>query len=207
MAYAPPPPQVATLSGHLYNFLSQVGFPVRQFSTSYGDMDSLGSALPGEVHINRKGAKDLEGIAALYGKKRGRLSQRQIDSLRVLMHEGLHQMRYGRTPDFYDGSTIGTAGGNEEAATEAVTQDLLPIFTAKMYGNRMEGAKWRTSAYPEHVEQLRQLSTFGSGAGKFSDYKARVWRRTFLHATPEARKQMADAALAKRAEWGRETGR
>jgi hypothetical protein len=139
------------------------------------------------------------------------LNDNQVEALRILLHENLHQMRYGRTPDFYGGDAQGTPGGYEEAAAESVTQDLLPIFTAKMYGMRLPSAPLRDAAgrtaYAPQVRNLRQLSVFGSGAGDYTKRPARVWRRTFLHADANERMRMVSDAQSKRVAWGKRTGR
>jgi hypothetical protein len=206
----------ADLGGHMHNWLQRVGYPVRGFTTEYGvptggAPTADGYSLPGKVSINPRLRRGLDGAAARLGA-RGRLTQQQIDALRVLAHESLHQMRYGRNPEGYTGGqAIGTPGGYEEAATEAVAQDLLPIFTAQMYGHKMPSADARefTSpiAYDEQVNNLRQLSTFGSGSKKFSDYNARVWRRNFLHADAARRQELVNEATQARIAWGARTRR
>ena len=205
----------ADLGGHMYNWLQRVGFPVRDFTTEYGNLGgpqtASGYALPGRVGIDPRLRGDLDSVAARLGT-RGKLTKQQIEALRVLTHESVHQMRYGRTPEVaVGGSAVGTPGGYEEAATEAVTQDLLPIFTAKMYGDRLPGARKRAAtdglAYGEHVNNLRQLSVFGSGAKKYTDYNARVWRRSFLHADAAKRQELVDQATQARVAWGQTSGR
>lgn len=187
----------------MQNWLARVGFPVRVSQFAYSDDPSMGAgaANPGAIYISQKERKNLNSVAARWGK-RGALDDNQIEALRVLMHENLHQMRYGRTPEFYRGNALGTAGGYEEAATEAVTQDLLPIFTAKMYGARLPNSALRTALggtdYPAQTQNLRQLSVFGSGAKNYMARPARVWRRTFLHSDADARLNMVNAATTAR---------
>jgi hypothetical protein len=206
----------ADLGGHMHNWLQRVGYPVRGYTTQYGVPEGANAstadawALPGQVYINPKMAKRVDSAAARLGK-RGRLNQAQIQALNVLMHEGVHQMRFGRNPEGYTGGqALGSPGGYEEAATEAVTQDLLPIFTAKMYGHKMPGARHVDrpgGTYAEHVQNLRQLSTFGSGSKVFTDRAARVWRRNFLHADVAERQRLAAEATQARVAWGQRTGR
>lgn len=194
----------------MQNWLARVGFPVRDFTVDYGNFDHGGLAAPGKITINEAALRGpLEQVAGRLGK-RGRLSFDQTTALGTMMHEALHQMRYGRTPEFYDGhQNMGSPGWYEEGAAEAITQDLLPIFTAKMYGHRLNGPGRfpNQTAYPGAVNNVRQLSTFGSGAKKFTDRKARVWRRTFLHSDADERQRMIQSATSARAEWGKRTGR
>jgi hypothetical protein len=198
----------------MQNWLARVGFPVRPSTFAFsGAPDATGHAAyanPGATMIGQGLRKNLNSAAARLGK-RGALDEEQVAALRVLLHENLHQMRYGRTPEFYQGAAPGTPGGYEEAATEAVTQDLLPIFTAKMYGSRMNSAPIRElldgTDYPGQTKNLRQLSRFGSGAADYTKRPARVWRRTFLHADADGRQRMVDQATAARVEWGKRTGR
>lgn len=186
------------------NWLSRNGMPVRDFNTSYGvpqggeTMQANGYAIPGQVFIDPRAQGRMNSVAARYGT-RGRLTQAQIEALGTMMHEGIHQMRYGRS----DGTNPGPF---EEGATEAVAQDLLPIFVRQMYGHRMPGAVKRDQtwglAYEGDVKNLRQLSVFGSGAKKFSDHAARAWRRNFSHATLEERERLAGLAMQARIAWG-----
>jgi hypothetical protein len=196
----------ADLHGHMQNWLARVGFPVRQSDFSYGipgdTGQNAGVAHPGHVFISQKQRGLMNGVAARWGK-RGALDDRQVEALRVLMHENLHQMRYGRGN--------GQIDPYEEAATESVTQDLLPIFTAKMYGSRLNSAPMRAlldgTDYPGETKNLRQLSRFGSGAADYTKRPARVWRRTFLHADADTRLNMVNQATAARVEWGKRAGR
>jgi hypothetical protein len=206
----------ADLGGHMYNWLQRVGFPVREYTTQYGipqggDARAADAwASPGQVYINPKMAKRVDSAAARFGK-RGRLNQAQLQAIQVLMHEGVHQMRYGRNPEGYTGGqALGSPGGYEEAATEAVTQDLLPIFAAKMYGHKMPGARHvdrSGGTYADLVQNLRQLSTFGSGSKTFTDRNARVWRRNFLHADATQRQELVNQAMQARIAWGQTSGR
>jgi hypothetical protein len=184
----------------MQNWLARVGFPVRESTFAYDmpvNAGHAGYAFPGQVFINPNRRKQLDSVAARWGK-RGRLAPEQLESLRILMHENLHQMRYGRgtsSPDQW-----------EEGATEAATQDLLPIFAAKMYGMKMGSAPLREFTdgmdYTDQTRNLRQLSRFGSGAADYTKRPARVWRRTFLHGDTATRQRMADEAMAARVKWG-----
>ena len=202
------------LAGHVRNWLTRNGFPVRDFNVVPREgLASSGYASPGSVSFTGAVGDDLAAVAGRYGT-RGRLNNRDVEALRVLMHEGLHQMQFGRNPEGYDGPN-GQNGYWEEAATESVTQDLLPIFARQLYGDaslaRRRGTAEQNSrdgeTYAPGVMRLRQLSTFGSGAKNFRKRPARVWRRQFHHAAPEARQAMIDAATAKRVAWGQRTGR
>lgn len=184
----------------MQNWLASVGFPVRASQFQYAEDPAItgGFATPGAVYAGHGQRGALNSVAARWGK-RGALTESQVEALRILMHENLHQMRYGRGD--------GQVDRFEEGATEAVTQDLLPIFTAKMYGMRIPPNAIRTALggvdYPGQARNVRQLSTFGSGAKTYQDRKARVWRRTFLHADSDERLRMADAAMGARVEWGK----
>lgn len=204
-----------TLASHLRNFMSQRGFPVRDFTTGVGlhpsrlVNEALGTSNPGDVLLSPGLGPGLQSLQNRYGKQRGRLNDKELSALQVLSHEILHQMRYGRSPDVYN-----TPQGQEfeEAATEATTQDILPIITAKLFGHKMPSAKppagnKREVFYPGEVKNLRQLSVFGSGAKQFTDYNARVWRRNFLHADAPTRNQMANSAMQARIAWGQTSGR
>lgn len=182
----------------MYNWLSRNGYPVRQFTMGTGSTTpgAAGNATPGQVLLDPEYARKVNSAAARLGK-RGRMNLAQFDGLRVLMHEALHQMRYGRGD--------GSVDPFEEGATEAATQDLLPIFARQMYGDSL--ADKSITAYGPQLRNVRQLSVFGSGAKRYQDYKARVWRRQFLHADSDGRTQMADKARAARVEWGKRTGR
>jgi hypothetical protein len=193
----------ADLNGHMQNWLARNGFPVRQADFAYGipgeapESKFGGMAYPGHNFVSVKQRGYLNSAAARLGK-RGALDEAQVEALRILMHENLHQMRYGRGD--------GTADQWEEPATEAATQDLLPIFTAKMFGMRLPGAEIRTALggtdYPGQTKNLRQLSVFGSGAKNYMKRPARVWRRTFLHADSDTRLNMVNQATAARVAWG-----
>lgn len=196
------PPQTTALLGHVYNWLQTVGYPVRTFTGSYGTPHEAagfaGWANPGNVWFDQRLQPSLDSVAARLGK-RGAVTPDQQNAVRIAMHEALHQMQFGRS---------GTIGVFEEGATEASTQDLLPIFLRKMYGHVVGGdPKFRPMSYQDDVKSVRQLSTFGSGARKFTDRPARVWRRTFLHSDTATRQKMVADATAKRVEWGKVTGR
>lgn len=214
MDYSPPPAHVQQFAGHVFNWLSRNGFPVRPYTVRNGADIRAGAqayAYPGKIVFGSEAVPKIDAAASRWGR-RGRMSEQEVKGASVMLHEALHQMRFGRTPFHNGNDDIGTPIGYEEASTEAVTRDLLPIFLAKMYGYRMPKEKTgpfagHEGAYSRHVKNIRQMSVFGSGAGKWNDYKARVWRRKFHHATPEDREKMAQAALAQRAEWGRRTGR
>jgi hypothetical protein len=203
-----PPPvaaDVPTLLGHVGNFLGQHGFPVRDFqmvdaaNAQAGAAGYAGVATPGHVGFSPAMLAQLRGLAGMYGRRRGQLTDAQVEALRVATHEGIHQMRFGRTPEVYS-----TPRGRrmEEAATEAATQDILPILTTKLFGYRLPGARVRDAFggtdYPGLTRQLRQLSVFGSGARDFTARPARVWRRTFVHADEAGRERMWDEAVQKR---------
>jgi hypothetical protein len=216
MTYPVPPP-VNELAAHTRNWLTQVGFPVRDFSVAYGDVPNMPDAYAqaGVVGFGPAGRPGIESLAARYGT-RGRLDQGQVRAARQLLHEGLHQMQWGRNPHSgqADGQVHDPGSGPlswEEGAAEAVARDLLPIYTARLYGHRMPPARVREERdpgdYPHQVKAVRQLSVFGSGAGKWNTRPARVWRRQFLHAEPAVRDQMREQAMAARAEWARRTGR
>jgi hypothetical protein len=126
-----------------------------------------------------------------------------VQALEVATHEALHQMRFGRTQDVY-ASPQGRRW--EEGATQAAARDMLPIITAKLFGDRLPGASSRDfmqpTTYPGLVQNIRQLSVFGSGAKRFTDHAARVWRRSFLHADEDQRQAMATAAQQARMQLG-----
>jgi hypothetical protein len=210
------PVNVPTLLAHVRNFLGQAGNPVRDyelgpiFGTPAGEGlgGYSGAALPGVVDFPPEIRKRLAGLGDRYGQ-RGPLSRRDVEALRVAVHEGVHQMRYGRTPDVY---VTQQGRDTEEGVTEAMTQDLLPILTAKLFGHRMPGAKMRMAqgempAYDPQVTDVRQLSVFGSGARTFTDQAARRWRRQLLHADAAERQSMVDQARQARIAWGERTGR
>jgi len=206
------PPNVAHFDQVVARFLTNHGFPVRDYTTGAPQNQHTGLARPGEVAYSPEMNKTIARLGAHARKgKRRRLNGNEQEAMRLALHEGLHQMRYGRTPEFYDGGTaLGTVGGYEEGATEAVAQDLLPIIARKRFGHLMPGyesVERAFTAYPEQTWNVRQLSTFGSGAKSYRDRKARVWRRTFLHSDPDARARMIEQANSARAEWGKRSGR
>lgn len=216
-AVTPVPDNVNNLAGHVRNWLAQVGFPVRDFRVSYDDVINMPDAYAqaGVVGFGLRGRPGIESLAARYGR-RGRLDPQQIEASRQVLHEGVHQMQWGRNSysGQADGQVYDPSSGPlmwEEAAAEAVARDLLPIFTAKMFGHKLPPAQVREARdpgeYPHQVKALRQLSVFGSGAGKWNQRPARVWRRQFLHAEPVVRDRMREKAIAARVEWGRRTGR
>lgn len=182
----------------MYNWLSRNGYPVRQFTMGTEPQERPASAAPGSVSVSPLTQRSLNSAAARLGK-RGRLTSAQWDALGALMHEGLHQMRFGRTPDVAGSEPMkpGNARWYEEGATEAASRDLLPIFARQMYGDAVN-APFMQTGYPGAVRNVRQLSVFGSGAKTYRDYKARVWRRQFLHADADGRKKMVDDATAAR---------
>lgn len=210
-----PPIDVPTLLGHVRNFLVQHGNPVRDYGLGElfsqglaGQVQGNGAAVPGVVDFPPPIRKTLAGLGDRYGQ-RGRLRPRDLEALRVAVHEGVHQMRYGRTPEVY----VSQQGRDiEEGVSEAMTQDLLPILTRKLFGHRMPGAKERLAmgdlpGYDPLVTDVRQLSVFGSGARTFTDPAARRWRRQLLHADGAARQSMVDQARQVRIAWGERTGR
>lgn len=207
-------PAAIAFGGHVQNFLGQHGYPVAPYTTNVREYPDLAApptkawATPGRVNWSPSYASALEAIAAKWGK-RERLTAKQVDTIRIALHEGIHQMRYARTPELFrgDSATPGTGAYFEEASTEAAARDLLPIFTAKMFGHRIPNQDAVTGSYDAETQNLRHLSVFGSGAKDSKAYAARVWRRTFNHADAATRQQMAAAAMQKRAVWGKETGR
>lgn len=84
----------------------------------------------------------------------------------------------------------------EEAATEALTLDLLPAW-----GRRftrwpiVERPDW---PYAERVWGVRQASTVATGSRTWRDRAARYWRRAFALAAPPARVAMLESAEAMR---------
>jgi hypothetical protein len=182
---------------------------VRQFSSTTaaaGPAGSAGYAAPGQVIIDPSYQGKVNSVAARLGK-RGRMSFDQLDGLRTMMHEALHQMRFGRDPGVVENSRMNQGGSRwfEEGATEAITQDLLPIFARQMYGDSL--ADKSITVYDAPVRNVRQLSVFGSGSKNAQDYKARVWRRSFLHADANTRRDMVAKAQQARVVWGQKAGR
>lgn len=205
---AVPAQPVETLAGHVRNFVTQRGFPVVPFEVVDGisagaSQDADGLALPGRVSFSQAARGGVEAAARRYGK-RGRLNDRQVEGLRLMLHETLHQMQYARNPKDYHGSDTGD-GFWEEAATEAVTQDLLPILTRSLYGHRMPPAG-RTAAeahvagdsYAGRLRSMRQASTILSGSGNYQDYGARRARADFLRAPADVRNGMLAQVEARR---------
>lgn len=210
-------PPVAALSQNINQWLVRNGFPIRDFTLGYGATPAgdLGLAGAGTVTLDPSLAASLAGAGSRLGTRKG-AKLNQIAAIQALMHEQLHQMRYGRDPSSYNGDlTPGTPSAYEEGADQAVTQDLLPIYLNKVFGGQAvpgfggipTGRFQESGGYSDLVNNVRQLSTFGSGSKKFSDYGARVWRRTFLHADDQTRQQMVQQATAARQAWGQRTGR
>lgn len=197
-------PAAITFGGHVQNFLGQHGYPVLPYTSHVEAPRTPGSthvawAHPGRVNWAPDYVAALEKVANRWGK-RGRLTPKQVDTVRVALHEGIHQMRYGRTPGVFEGDATkpGTGAYYEEASTEAAARDLLPIFTAKMFGHRIPNADAVTGDYQTETQNFRHLSVFGSGAKNYKQQKARAWRRTFNHADAATRQQMAEAAMKAR---------
>lgn len=195
-----PPTDVAALVGHARNWLGRNGFPLPPTrviadpaSHPAGDRGGFAWAQPGEVAFEGAGA-DVASLASRYGK-RGRLNDRQTYAAQTVLHELIHQMRYGRTPDFYRSPEEGP-GWWEEAATEATARDLLPNFTRELFGHRLRNtAQFQGNDYDDRTTYLRRLS--GAAALNPKGWRgipARQYRRTFSHATPEDRELMARAA-------------
>lgn len=219
-AAQPVPAQVQTLNGHLANWLRRNGYPIRDFQVvARGEQPEMnpafggyaGVALPGTVSFGGpSGMRDVTAAAARYGK-RGKTTASQQAGIELMMHEALHQMRYGRTPQVNEGD----GAYWEEAATESAARDALPALMAQLYGDRVSTISLRSrnaahdeaGAYAENVKRLQQLSTFATGAGNYTTRPARVWRRSFLHADAATRQAMLDAANQKRVEWGARSGR
>lgn len=192
-------PAAITLTQTVYNWLGQHGFPVTPYQSVEGaasaDNRSSASADPGMIYWTPGYSTLLESLASRLGR-RGRLTTGQIEAARVALHEGIHQMRFGRTPGVYQGDYTqpGTGAYWEEASTDAVARDLLPIFTAQIFGHKLN-PQTITDSYDLQVTNLRQLSVYGSGSKNYRTYKARVWRRSFNHADQATREQMANAAM------------
>lgn len=204
----PPAPaaDVPAFMASLTHFLNRSGFSPRDFtvggisgtSLAPGRIGRGGVALPGRVDFGPGVLGSVQAAAIRMGR-RGPLNQRQIRGIRTGLHEGLHQVRYGRTPEV---ATANVAW--EEGVTDAVTRDLLPIAARKLYGRQMMGTRRRErrigpQQFDAEVRNIRQLSVFGSGAGRWEDYKARAWRGRFQRAEQGERQKMHDAALAAQA--------
>lgn len=203
----------ADVALHIGNWLRRSGFPVRDYAmVQSGPVNSqhAGEATPGEIMFSPRTLKGLKSAASRYGR-RGALNDDQLAALNVATHEALHQMRYGRTPEFYQGAQVGTPGGYEEGAVQATTEDVMPAMIAQLFGMKMQPQWVRTGLgevpYRRQVQNVRQLSVFGSGAGSYTDRKARVWRRSFLHADPDVRQGMVSKAQQARVAWGQKAGR
>lgn len=207
-----PPLTQAQFVGHMANWLRRNGFPIRdtqvmpdaelQARRALGNQGHYAFALPGVVAFDQAGP-DVANVAARYGR-RGRLNTRQLAGAQVALHELIHQMRYGRTPDFYTDTNSGP-GWWEEAATEAAARDLMPNFTRELFGHRMpQVEQYAGSNYDDRTHYLRRLSAAAAPNAKgWRGIPARQWRRAFSHATPEQRDAMAravQALIAKRAQ-------
>lgn len=207
----------ADLAQHTYNFLHQHGYPVAQYSTRFLPQPLSSGRIAQAVTLHDGSQPWLEfgpdsGVNELAARMgtRGRLNERQLRGANTLLHEGLHMMRVprgGHAITTEDVGGVGSARYWEEAATEAVARDLLPHFTRKMFGDRLPNVPQYRPGYQDNVRHLRQLSTFGSGGGKWQSVPARQWRRTFQHSDYATKQQMVDQAMAARAEWGQRTGR
>lgn len=194
----PPVPvaDVPALVGHTFNWLQRRGFPVRDtrvVETPAGPTPrgngsyAYAWARPGEVSF---AGEDVAKLAARYGK-RGPLNDEQLSAANTTLHELIHQMRYGRSPEIFSGPDEGP-GYWEEAATEAAARDLLPNFVRDLFGHRMRGPGDNPSTYYEdRVPRFRRLSAAAAPSAKgWRGIPARQWRRTFSHSGVDERERM-----------------
>jgi hypothetical protein len=90
-------PPLAALVGNISNWLTQVGFPVRDFTTQFSPKAgrSISVSAPGAVYLSPRYAPWFDSAAQRLGT-RGKLNAKQVEAIHGLLHESLHQMRYGR---------------------------------------------------------------------------------------------------------------
>jgi hypothetical protein len=146
-------------------------------------------------------APEVRGLAEKYGKVRGALNYREIDAASTIVHELLH--RVGMKDYYNDDRREKIVLGHsmsywEEAATEAVTMDLLPKYTAQLFGDKLSQGEIEeiniTSVYRERMVIIRQMSRFATGSPNYKHPRAYHWRSDFLVASyPERAKMLKDA--------------
>jgi hypothetical protein len=211
-AAAVPP---AELVGHASNWLQRQGFDVGHptLTLTHGTADTVvaddagkrwtavgfavASAVPGRV-IFSDDRTAIRSLADRYGH-RGRLTPAQVDAARVLLHEELHQL----------GTRSGASEADrslEEGAVEQVARDLLPRFTAELFGHRLH-PKDEPRSFDAEARHVQVLSVFGSGASRWTRRAAVAWRADLIRAGAGERRAMVAAALRARDAWGARTGR
>lgn len=191
--------------GNLRNWLARVGYAMPAtapgFSFDWGQPGATSTAAQG-IRFSPKWQKDVEGLSSRYGT-RGAMNQSQLETLRIMLHEMLHQPLEQREPTWYGGATPDQRLW-EEAAAEQSAQDLLPAAAKQLFGYHYVPGKSpytvRESTGDRAGRQtaLRQWSTLSSGSRNFQDHAARVARRNFLNASTSDRAQMLAALPAPR---------
>jgi len=173
------------------------------------NLDVLGPGYVGaQAYVDPQGrqiianAANVRIWAGLQQRMRGRarrpMSAEAMDQVGALNHELIHtgsKSLATQTPDqrFW-----------EEGITEAVSADVLPAALRQLYGARggrnfYKDARY-TGSFPGRVKSIRQMSVYATGAGKWNDRAARVWRRDLANADADQRAQMMAAVNAIRAQ-------
>jgi len=204
IAAAPPAlPPPLPFDQRIASFLHARGNPVSQYQrnaiedpASFGARGG-GKALPGKVDYSGFARRAVLAAERRMAARRGApVNQLQLYGLHVGLHEGLHQMRFGRTPEVAEANLAW-----EEGATDAVARDLLPLAARRFFGHRMMPTRRREALTPERsydqeVGNIRAISVALSGARRYEDIAARRKRREMLHADADQRRVLAEQAAA-----------
>lgn len=171
------------------------------------------------VHIGPSWQPSVSRLAQLYGDRNRPMDQADLDAVDLLNHELIHQLRVkdgGWAPGYTTDDLLW-----EEAAAQQAADDLRAAVAKQMFGHTYKKPrmpKWpdrhedvrRAQSNPDRRDRqiaYRQLSVFGSGAGKYTDRDARLWRRKFANVGGDERARMIQEATNRRLEWGKKTGR
>jgi hypothetical protein len=210
-----PAPLVNDFGSHLANWLGSVGYriPDPKVGYSFGlERDDVGAVSSRDrgIIFNPEMERRVWNLSSRYGQ-RGRLDEEHLGTLRLMLHELMHQPLMHREPEWY-GAASNEDRLWEEAAAEQAAADLLPAAARQLFGSVIPAEPKkplklrvrRPKQEPPPTERTQrerayqQLSVFGSGAKTYRDRPARQWRRQFQTSDTATRARMRAEAEARR---------
>lgn len=156
-----------------------------------GEVGVIAVSGPEGVSFGVQATSDVALLADRYGR-RGKLTEQQVESARIVLHELLHQLR----PDSFWDEASHADILTEEGVVEAVTHDLLGDYARQMFGHRIW--QYDGTAYPVQVQRVRTLSVLAVGRGNWTSRAAEGWRARLLRAERTERVQLVEQALLAR---------
>lgn len=160
-----------------------VGAPSRRLVLDPGP--ALGENADGLLIVGQV-TSDKPGVATIYPEflgswhraANGKTGPLTADAAATVLHELVHRAPIDWNFDPY----------LEEGITEAITEDLLPAWSVRFLGERIEPWQYEHS-YPKEVAYIRHQSALATGAG-WRTRAARLWRRAFYLADRSTRLAM-----------------